>query len=165
MTVTRDTFRQALPEFIDAQVYTNDAVDFWLAIAAMMLPVDSWGASSATADVPPTTRMDYGRILFAAHQLVLERQAQRQAVRGALPGSMTGAVSADAAGKVSRSYDTGSVLNPDDGHWNLTTYGIRFAALMRMAATRMVTVGGCAVSPMFSGQPWVGPPPWPGWFG
>src|SRR5579863_7297849 len=129
MSVTEDSFRQGFAKvFLDTDAYPEEAVQFWLGIAGMMLTT-RWGASSPNADVPPSSMLDYGTVLFTAHQLILEKQAADAARRKATPGLTTGAISADSVGKVSRSYDTSAGLELEAGHWNLTTYGLRFIAL------------------------------------
>ena len=147
MSVTADSFRQGFAKvFLDAAIYPDEAVQFWLGIAGLMLTT-RWGSSSPTADVPPTSQIDWGTVLFAAHHLILEKQAGDAAARGATPGLTTGAISADSVGKVSRSYDTSAGLELEAGHWNLTIYGLRFIALAKMVGAGPITINGSFCGP------------------
>jgi hypothetical protein len=171
MSVTVDSFRQGFAKvFLDTDAYPPEAVQFWLGIAGLML-TNRWGPSAPSADVPPTCLLDYGTVLFAAHQLILEKQAADAAKRKATPGLTTGAISADSVGKVSRSYDTSAGLELEAGHWNLTTYGLRFIALAKMVGAGPFTVNGhgfgfgIGAQGSLVGNAWIGPDPFPGSFG
>lgn len=115
------TFRQNFPEFGSAGLYPDSQVNYWLALGGKLLPEGRW------ADL-----LDDGLQLFVAHNLVLERQAQASAATGAPPGQAAGMVSGKTVDKVSVSYDTGSAMEAEAGHWNLTTYGQRFVRLARL---------------------------------
>jgi hypothetical protein len=165
MTVTVDSFRQGfMGTFADPTRYPDETIQFWLGIAGLML-TSRWGPTSAKADVQPTSQLDYGTVLFTAHQIILEKQAADAAARGATPGLTTGAISGDTVAKVSRTYDTSAGLELEGGHWNLTTYGLRFLALAKMVGAGPVTInGGCGPGPL-NGPAWIGPNPFPGYFG
>lgn len=121
MTITPTKFRTDFPEFSDAENYSDAQVSFWLSIADRMLIESRWG------DV-----VDQGRELFAAHNLVLGRQAMASSSAGGAPGIGSGLVASKSVDKVAVSYDTTSGIEPGAGHWNLTTYGTRFIWLANM---------------------------------
>lgn len=170
MTVTVDSFRQGFAKvFLDPDAYPDEAIQFWLGIANMML-TSRWGVSSPGADVPPSCERDYGIVLFTAHQIILEKQSADAAKRKATPGLTTGAISGDTVSKVSRTYDTSAGLELEAGHWNLTTYGLRFIALAKMFGAGPVTINGSCGFGIGSqgsllGGAWIGPDPFPGSFG
>lgn len=116
------TLRTDFPEFADTAAYPDSGVNFWLALGVKLLNVDRW------ADL-----LDTGLELFAAHNLVLERQASKAAAFGGVPGVGSGPVSGKTVDKVTINYDTAAAMEPDAGHWNLTNYGSRFIRLARMA--------------------------------
>ena len=125
MTVTVSTFRADFTEFKDTVKYTDPDVGYYLRLALMMLvnPL-RWG-----------TMYDNGVELFMAHNLVLEAQAKNSAKTGAVPGVQTGVVSGKNVGPVGINYDAAAGLEPNAGHWNLTTYGTRFLNLARMVGS------------------------------
>lgn len=148
MAIDAAQFRIDYPEFADTTLYPDSGVNYWLTTAALLLPAARW-----------LTVLDLGTELFTAHNLVLERKAQAEAVNGIPPGVTTGPVSSKSVDKVSVSYDTGSAVVLDAGHWNNTVYGTRFIQLARMFGAGPVQVGvtpGC--EPPFNGPPWFGPP-------
>lgn len=161
MTVTVATFRADLPEFASIAFYPNSAVTYWLAIGGLLLNTDRWGLGADVAVSPPTTAYDFGLEMFAAHNLVLERQAAQKASNGGLPGLNTGPVSAMSVGSVSISYDTAAGVEADAGHWNLTTYGTRFIKLARMFGAGGLQMAGTCFPPYGSAGAWPGPWPYP----
>lgn len=165
MSVTPDSFRGSLPVFANAAVYPDEAVQFWLGIAKLMLPVRRWGNPSPTADVPPTTQIDFAYVLYIAHHLILEKQSGDAAAKNATPGVQKGAISSDSVGSVSRSYDTSAGLELEAGHWNLTVYGTRFVRIANAVGAGPVTIGGGFDPNPLNGPAWPGPPWFPGWFG
>lgn len=153
MTITPTQFTTNFPEFANAANYPTAVINFYLALAYNLLDARRWG-----------TTLDFGAQLFVAHNLVLERQAQVAALSGAPPGLAGGPISSKGAGPVSISWDTGSAAEIGAGHWNYTTYGqryIRLARIMGMGGLQL----GIGSGPAFANGAWVGPPPWPGWFG
>jgi hypothetical protein len=150
------TFRGYFPEFADTVKYPDGAVNFWIGVATLMLPTQTWGIGSTTPTNPPTTPIDIGAALFVAHNLVLETKNAKVAAGGGIPGSgASGPVSSESVGGVSRSYDTSAGLNLDGGPWNLTTYGTRFLFMARLAGKGPVQIG---VDPCGAVMPWFGPP-------
>ncbi|MBB4017377.1 hypothetical protein GGR16_002406 [Chelatococcus caeni] len=115
------TFRQTFPEFSSETTYPDAQITFWLGLGEKLLNACRWG------DV-----LDYALALFAAHNLVLEAQAQRTAAAGGIPGQSSGATSSKTVDKVSVSYDVNAGIVAGAGHWNLTTYGTRFIDLVMM---------------------------------
>jgi hypothetical protein len=173
MTVTVASFRTVFPAFADAGAYRDDAISFWLGIAGMML-TDRWGSPAPTPALPLTAMVDWGTVLYVAHHLALEDQANKAASRGATPGVQKGAIASDSANGVTRSYNVEAGLELDAGHWGQTIYGNRFLALVKMVGMGPVTIGGGPgygwfgggwFGGPFNGPAWPGPPPWPGFFG
>lgn len=170
-------FRQGfMGAFANVDSYPDEAIGFWIGIAYLMLPVNRWGPSVESTALPPTALLDYGVMFFVAHQLALEDQSRKAAARGATPGLQTGAIASNSVGPVSRSYNTAAGITADAGHWNLTTYGTRFYELLMMVGMGPVTENGGyppygfggfggAFAPGPNAPPWIGPPPFPGWFG
>jgi Protein of unknown function (DUF4054) len=138
--ITWASFIADFPEFDPAQLppvgdpnpFGQSAFAFWLNLATMLLNQYRWGSPSAVASSPPATLVDVGYELFVAHNLVLEKQAYDTAIRGGAPGITTGPVASKTINGVSVSYDVSAGLNGGDGHWNLTTFGIRFVSLVNM---------------------------------
>jgi hypothetical protein len=120
MTITATTFRTNFPAFADTAGYPDGAIAFWLGIAALQMNVPRWGQL-----------LDFGTQLFIAHNLVLEKQAMDAVAAGGNPGTETGVVSSDSVDKASVAYDTSGAAALDAGHWNLTTYGMRYISLAR----------------------------------
>lgn len=171
MTVTAASFRMALPAFASQANYPDDAVTFWISVATMMLNPQVWGAAGVAAQPPAaagpmTSPLDFGTILFVAHNLVLEQQAGKAAAKGNAPGLNKGVISSESVGPASAGYDTSAGLELDAGHWNLTVYGTRFVRLANMVGTLIVTGGGGfdPTGQLGYGPAWPGPPgalfPW-----
>lgn len=159
MTVTASTFRSSLTEFSSTAIYPDSAVNFWLGIAGLLLPVQTWGAGAATAVSPPTSLLDYGVTLFAAHMIAIESQNQRVSAAGGIPGLTKGPVSSESVGGVSRSYDVAAGIVENAGHWNLTNYGVRFIQLARLIGRGPTQVGADCIGGF--GGAWFGPPVFP----
>lgn len=148
-TFTAQDFRQKFPEFANGSDYPGGVVDFWIELALKLVNNHTrWGSF-----------IQLGQMLFVAHNLVLEKQAIDESVNGSVPGIGKGPVNNQSVDKVSVGYDTGSAMEPDAGHWNLTIYGTRYLRLARMVGTGGVQVG--IGSPESSGA-WSGP--WSGNF-
>lgn len=145
MAVTPDTFRTSLPEFTDATAYPDAGITFWLTWAGIMLNVQRWGRA-----------LDLGTLMFVAHHLVLERQAQAAAANGGVPGTNIGVINNKSVDKVTVGYDTTAAIDPKDGHWNLSTYGTRFISMVKMFGAGPIQVG-IGSAPPFSGPAWPGP--------
>lgn len=157
MTVTATILRTDFPEFTDPTAYPDSQVNFWIMVAGLMMNPVRWSDRVPTGITPPRSLRDVGTELFVCHNLVLDRQAQRAATRGAVPGASFGIVTSEAAGGVSVSYDPNIGLDPADGMWNLSTYGLRFAYLLKLAGMGPIQVGGRIGGPRNSGGAWIGP--------
>lgn len=129
MTVTVAKLRADFSEFANSAVYSDSTINFWLTLAGKLLPDCRWGTV-----LPEATE------LFVCHNLTLERQARAASAAGAPPGVQTGPVSAKTVGPASVNYDTANAMAADAGHWNLTTYGTRFAWLSSLFGAGPVQV-------------------------
>lgn len=145
MTVTVEAFREAFPPFSSPAQYPTTAIQFWLDLGYLLLNPERWG-----------TVLDYGIQLFVAHNLSLETLAAQGGV-GQAPGQITGPVTSASVDKVSYSRDPGAAMDPANGHWNLTTYGLRYIRLVNMFGAGPLQVG---VPPGMSNNPYPGA--WPG---
>ena len=125
------TFRAEFPEFGSQANYPDSQVSLWLGVAAKRLNADRWAEL-----------YDHGLSLFTAHHLVLARRNRDAASLGGPPGGGVAAVSAEAVDRISVSYDPATAAETDGGHWNLTTYGLQFIALARLAGAGGVEVDG-----------------------
>jgi hypothetical protein len=114
------TFRAAFPEFIDTTEYPETVITYWFGIAGLLL--------NSTSGRGFRDMLDHATYLFAAHNIVLERQA-RKARSGVGPA---GPVTSKSVGPGSISYDASAGLVKDAGHWNLTNYGTRLIELIDM---------------------------------
>lgn len=155
MAVTVSDFRGDFPEFFDGNLYPDPQIDFWIEMAGLLMG-GRWPDSHPNGE--RRSIRDFGIELFIAHNIVLERQAQATAARGGTPGISRGPISSEAAGGASVSYDTTSGLNPEDGHWNLTTYGTRLMSLVKLIGMGPIQVGfGFGPSYASGGGGWFGP--------
>lgn len=145
MTVTVASFRAAFPEFggPSTTTYPDPEVQFYLDLGTKLLDVGRW------ADL-----FDYGQQLFVAHNLALSFTSKAAAANGQQPGQVTGAVTSASVDKVSYSRDASSIMLTDAGHWNLTTYGIRYKQLVRMIGAGPYQVG---VGDLVNVSAWQGP--------
>lgn len=130
MTVTVDSFRLGFPEFNTVD-YPDSMVQFWLDRALELVNPSAWGRS-----------FDLGVQLFVAHNVVIEKRNEKAAAGGVPGAAGSGTLASKSVGPISVSYDTSIGLNPDDGQWNLTNYGTRFAALVRMFGAMPIQVSG-----------------------
>ena len=150
MTIAISQFRADYPEFASTSVYPNSQVNYWLSMAYSMLNAGRF-----------KSQLDMAAELFVAHNISLEARAQAEAKNGGIPGQTTGPLSSKSVDKVSVSYDTGSGIQPDAGHWNLTIYGTRLIRMMRMFGAGPLQIG-MGVVPPGNGQAWPGPDCTPG---
>lgn len=127
MTVTATSFREAYPEFANTTTFPDSQVNYYITLGYKLLRPCKW------QDV-----LDDGIMLFVAHNLALEAQAQKQAAAGGIPTGQVGLTAAKAVDKVSVSYDNSAAMEEGAGHWNLTIYGKRFWWLLRMAGAGAV---------------------------
>jgi len=150
MTITVAQFRQDYPEFASTSQYTPSAVTYWLNLAYAMLNTRRWG-----------NQLDIAAELFVAHNLVLEARAQAESKNGGIPGQQVGPVNSKSVDKVSIGYDTGSGIETDAGHWNMSIYGTRFIRLAKMFGAGPLQIG-IGATPTGTGLGWSGPNVTPG---
>ena len=147
MTVTVASFRAAFPEFAQTSTtaYPDTEVGFWLGLSANLLDPGRWGAM-----------LDYGTMLFMAHNLAIGFKSKADAASGQQAGQVTGALTAASVDKVSYGRDASAMMVTDAGHWNMTTYGIRYIQLVKMVGAGPIQVGlpGCGEGPVGA---WYGP--------
>jgi hypothetical protein len=159
MTVTAASFRKDFPIVFGGQsAYPNETINYWLAVAGLMLTglLQRAGPSSATADSPPTTIYDMLVEMFVAHNLILEKMAADAAQKGGNPGIVKGPITSISVGSVSISYDPSAALEYDSGIWALSIYGQRFIKLARFYGSGPVQIG-IGVAPPFALGAWAGP--------
>jgi hypothetical protein len=162
--ITAASFRVDFPEFGSIVTFPTSVINYYLALAALLLNKSRFGQPSATVSNPPTTMYDMATELFVAHFITLERNAMQTTQSGGVPGAVQGPTTSKSVGPVSISFDSQAVIEPDAGHWNLTMYGLRFMSLVNMFGAGPVQIGvGC--TPWWVGGAWPGPlmPSWPGW--
>jgi len=145
MTVTVVSFRAAFPEFTDAPTYPQPEIQFWLDLSAKLLNSDRWGEL-----------LDFGAQLFVAHNLCLQAASKTGAAGGGLPGQVVGPTTSASVDKVSYSRDASSAMDPANGHWNLSTYGLRYKQLLSMIGAGPIQVGAPTAEDGFYGA-WNGP--------
>ena len=124
-------FRAAFPEFADTARYPDAMLDFWSGIGERLIfpQQHRWG-----------TLYDYGIQLFVAHNITLAAQNVAASASGGVPGNISGPTASKSVGSVSVSYDTASSIEPNAGHWNLSTYG-----KMLIHLARMIGAGGIQI--------------------
>lgn len=147
MTVTAASFRVNFSEFSDVAKYPTPEIDFWLGLGLLLLNADRWG-----------TALDYGLQLFVAHNLSLQFDSKLAAASGQNPGKVVGNLTSGSVDKVSYTRDTSSAMDPKNGHWNLSTYGLRYIRLVMMIGAGPVYVGtpSAAELSQYAGA-WPGP--------
>jgi len=151
MTITVSDFRTNFSEFADVTVYPDPEVNFYLSLAYLLNDANRWG-----------TTLDYGVQLFVAHNLAIEYDARRAGAAGRNPGAIVGTQTAGSVDKVSWSRDASAMMETGAGHWNLTTYGLRYIRLARMMGAGPVYVGAPSIQElMLSNVAWPGPYPYP----
>ncbi len=150
MTTTPLILRGNFPAFKDNTEYPDPVINFWITYAKLFHDVGRWG-----------TALDIGIQLFVCHNLSLEFNANHAAKRGQNPGFVIGPVTAGSVDKVSYSRDPSSAFDPAAGHWNLTTYGLRYWKLLMMMGAGPVQVGVPTEQDLNLGQgAWPGPFPY-----
>lgn len=147
MSVVAATFREHFLEFASETKFPDATIAYWLTVAGLLLNASRW-----------TTLLDLGTELFLAHQMVLEAQAVAAAKKGGMPGVQIGVLNSKSVDKVSAGYEVSASLDPTAGHWNMTTYGMRFVQLSRLIGMGPIQVGvGCPPGPLSSANAWAGP--------
>lgn len=146
MTATPASFRAAFPEFSSTATYPDAQVNFWLALSGKLLNAERWD-----------DLLDFGQQLFVAHNLTLWFNAKRAAALGQNPGAVLGTVTSGTVDGVSYTRDAASVMDPANGHWNLSSYGLRYRDLVRMIGAGPVHVGNEGGQVIVGGWPGVIP--------
>lgn len=104
-----------------------------------------WGPGSLTPNSPPTTIADFATEMWAAHQIVLEKQALAAAATGGDPGTKIGIISSKSVNGVSVGFDVGAItggnMQANAGYYNQTIYGIRFYRLMKLRGAGPIQLG------------------------
>lgn len=160
--ITYTQFVGDFPEFSNTAPFPQSAFNYYLRFSCLMLtPV--WGGPAAPGD--PLEMYDIGTEMFIAHNLVLEAMNNKSVAVGGIPGLTKGVVSSESPGQVTVTYDTNAGIEIDAGHWNLTTYGIRFVGMARLLGAAPMQVGPSGILPPHSGPGWTGLNTWPGYFG
>ena len=142
MTITPEQLRSNFPEFSNENDYPLQTLTFWIAVGyarlsgSQQLGATRWGGVSGT----PGTLLDLGVELFACHNIRLERDAQRNAQSGGAPGTAKGPVSGESVGSVSQNYDAAVASEEGYGNYNLTTYGTRYANLVKLVGAGPVVI-------------------------
>lgn len=116
-----EQFRADFPEFADVLRFPDSMLTFWSGIGEQLISSDRFGGLYAQAVE-----------LFAAHNITLAAQNSAASAAGGSPGGVGGPVASKAVGSVSVSYDNASVMLPNAGHWNQTTYGRLYVSIVRM---------------------------------
>jgi len=139
-------FRGAFPAFNDAAKFPDLQIQFYLTLGVKLHNVDRWG-----------DLLDFGVMLWTAHNVSLDYESRKQAQVGQSPGTIRGAVTGMSADGVSWQRDASGAMNPGAGHWNLTQYGVRWRDLAMMMGAGPVQVGvPSEVELALSDWPWPG---------
>lgn len=114
-------FRTDFPEFADSVRFPDSTITFWSGLGEQLISEDRFGDMRTQAVE-----------LFTAHNIVLAAGNVAASTAGGLPGGSGGPVASKAVGSVNVSYDNASVMLPNAGHWNQTTYGRQYIRLARL---------------------------------
>lgn len=142
LPVSVDQFLIDIPELDTSGVtapgkvqISRSSIALWLNVAFKMLNAQRW---------PDPDIYALGLEQFAAHHVVLEVLAQRDMDVGGVPGVATGMVVGKSSSDVSIAYAPQAVLELDAGHFNYTSFGLRFIHLARMMGAGPIQVNaGC----------------------
>ena len=118
--VNQAQFAADFPEFAPAALAQWG---FASAFANAVLDPSVWGPSAPAGQ--PLSQYDLAYELVVAHNLALAALSA-QSAKGGVPGLSKGIATSKSAGPISTSLDANVGSAKDGGHWNLTTYGVRF---------------------------------------
>lgn len=118
MAVSLTGFLNTFPEFALAE-----NIQTWLNVAATMHDANRWGEL-----------LDIGTYLYVAHNLAINK------VGAAGGGMASGPVTSRRVDTVSVSTDPSIGSHRGAGHFNLTTYGVRYAELRRLVGMGAVAL-------------------------
>ena len=152
MAVTPTSLRGVFSEFANVVTYPDSDIQYWLDLGVKLLNAGRWG-----------NLFNDGQMLFAAHNLSLEFNAKKAAAVGRNPGEVQGPLTSASIDKVSYSRDVGSVMDPKNGHWNLSIYGLRYIRLVKLVGMGPVYVGAPSANELdmtVSAWPGVTPAPY-----
>lgn len=117
------TFRMLYP--FPQEVYSDELVQYWIDRAVVRLDPERW-----------RDLLEEGIGNFVAHHLYLWKLDQDSAMGGmAAPGGVSGTLTNKTVDNVSMGYSMTDISNEGAGHWNLSTYGLRYWELMLMVGT------------------------------
>lgn len=143
MTVTSESFRESFPKFMQPR-FQPATITFYITLAGSLLNADRWGEL-----------LDYGTMLFVAHNLALD--AMDGVAGGSGIGQIVGPKTAANVDRVGYSRDPSAAMDPANGHWNLSHFGLRFIQLSKMIGAGPIQSGH---SPLDTNQGFSGG--WPG---
>jgi hypothetical protein len=121
MTAAAADLRVAFPEF-DQATYPDAMVNFWLTDGYAFLNACRLGA-----------RIDLAAMLYAAHSLTLGQREMIAATAGAIVGEVKGPTASKSVDKASVNYSPDLATSAGGEAWNLTSYGVRLAQLLKRA--------------------------------
>lgn len=145
---TADDFRAAFTAFGDKDAFPSPEIEFWRTLGLKLHDATRWGDF-----------LDEGVMLFVAHNVSLEFNARTAADSGQNPGQVVGALTSASVDKVSYSRDAASAMDPKNGHWNLSSYGIRWKWLQNIVGAGPVQIGVPSPGGNYSASAWPGPYP------
>lgn len=141
MTATAASFRGVFTAFSNTTNYTTVEVEWWLQLALKLHNADRWG-----------NLLDEGVYLFVAHNLSIEFNAKAAACAEQAPGAVVGTVTSGSVDRVSYSRDASAAMDPKNGHWNLSSYGLRWIRLSRMIGAGPIYVGAPSAGEVLASQ-------------
>jgi hypothetical protein len=124
--VNEAQFRADFPEFANPVTYPPTTINWHLNLASLTF-TSVW---DQTVGAGGLSVQDSAVELFIGHFLTLEKMAMDQALRGGPVGIQKGPISSSGAGPINQSYAVSEVVEPNAGHWNYTTFGIRLKRLI-----------------------------------
>lgn len=163
LCLTSAQFRAIYPAFADTVLYTDFAIDYWIAIGTILLNYRRWGRL-----------LGYGLGLFVAHNLALQQMQLQTAAAGGVGGLAKGPIASETPGSVSLSYAVDASAEPGGGYYNYTVYGQAFIRYARLMGAGVFYIGVGQTPPgaqglnntIYNGPAWNGPwngPEGPGW--
>lgn len=130
------TFRAYMTAFADAAIYPDDLCGFYLSMAHQYVRPERWAGDSFA----------WGQMLWAAHFITLDAWDSKAAAAGKPAGSVSGLATSKSVGAVSVGYDMTTASEEGAGHWNQTSYGRRFWAMMNLAGMGGIQLTGLSGS-------------------
>jgi hypothetical protein len=147
MTVTAASFKAAFPAFTSDTDYPIPMLTYQLSLAVKLHNADRWGEL-----------LDDGIMLWTAHMITLEQQSSAAAAAGQSAGAITGPLASASGDGLSYSRNVSAAVLDGEGHWNLTSYGLRWKQMARMMGAGGIQVGVPDPSDAYGGA-WPGPLP------